>query len=135
MKKISIIILAIFAMTFFTYSTVFATQEKNILETNTTSEIIEIKEETKTEMQEYVEKYGSESYGLAAFILNKVRLYSIPFCFIGIAIGALQKYIIGIRRLDSKQTGYGLIIACLTILVICQVLPLIFTIVVRGWRG
>ena len=43
------------------------------------------------------------------------------------------------RMLVLKACGVavfvGLIIAFITILVICQVLPLIFAIVVKGWRG
>lgn len=113
----------------------FATEEINALNTETGSELMDMKEEVNTEMDEYVRKYGSESYGMTAFILNKVSIYSIPFCFIGIAVGALYQYVLGTRRLDMKQKGFGLIVAFITILVICQVLPLIFAIVVRGWRG
>lgn len=119
---------------FLSLGTVFAVEEKDMLETNTASQIVEQSEKVNTEMDEYTRKYGSQEYGMTAFILNKVRLYSIPFCFIGIAIGALYQYVLGTRRLDMKHKGFGLIIAFVTILVICQVLPLIFAIVVRGWR-
>lgn len=116
-------------------TTTLAVEQINTLETNTASELMDIKEEVNTEMDEYTRKYGSESYGMAAYILNKVRIYSIPLCFVGIAIGALYQYVLGTRRLDMKQKGFGLIVAFITILVICQVLPLIFAIIVRGWRG
>lgn len=134
MKKlvISIIIIMIMILSF---GTVLAVEEKNVLETNTTSDLIEMKDETKTKIDEYTRKYGSESYGMTAYILNIVRIYSIPLCFMGIVIGALYQYVLGTRRLDVKQKGFGLIIAFVTILVICQVLPLIFAIVVKGWRG
>ena len=134
MKKILIsTIIVIIALLFF--GTVYAVQQKNVMETNTASELIELKDETKNEMDEYTRKYGSESYGTTAFILNKVRIYSIPLCFIGIAVGALYQYVLGTRRLDAKHKGFGLIIASITILVICQILPLVFAVVVRGWRG
>ena len=134
MKKIfvSIILISIILLLF---GNVQAIEEKNILETNTTSELLEKKEEQKTEIDEYTRKYGSESYGVAAYVLNKIRIFSIPLCFVGIAVGALYQYVLGTRRLDMKQKGFGLIIAFITILVICQVLPLIFAIVVKGWRG
>lgn len=32
-------------------------------------------------MEDYVEQYGNETYGYVAYILNLVRIYSIPFCF------------------------------------------------------
>ncbi len=132
MKKI--VASFVIILLFLSFGTVFAVEEKNMLETNTASQIVEQSEKVNTEMDEYTRKYGSQEYGMTAFILNKVRLYSIPFCFIGIAIGALYQYVLGTRRLDMKHKGFGLIIAFVTILVICQVLPLIFAIVVRGWR-
>ena len=133
MKKlfISIVVVAIVLLSF---GTVLAVEPINTMETNTASELINMKDEAKTEMDEYTRKYG-EAYATVAFIINIVRLYSIPFCFAGIAVGALYQYVLGTRRLDMKQKGFALIVAFVTILVICQVLPLIFAIVVRGWRG
>lgn len=72
---------------------------------------------------------------LTAYILSKVQLYSIPFCFLGIAFGAIYQYVIGIRRLDIRDRGFMVVIAFITILIICQVLPLIFALIVKGWRG
>lgn len=134
MKKLAISIIVVTIVLLF-FGTVAAVEEINTMNTTTASELMEMKEETKTEMDEYTRKYGSESYGTAAFILNKIRIYSIPLCFVGIAVGALYQYILGTRRLDMKQRGFALIVAFITILVICQILPLIFAIVVRGWRG
>ncbi|MEE1389136.1 MAG: hypothetical protein U0M00_00970 [Clostridia bacterium] len=132
MKKLVATLLII--LLFLSFGTVFAVEERNIMETNTASQIIEESEKVNDEMDEYTRKYGSPEYGTTAFILNKVRLYSIPLCFIGIVMGALYQYVLGTRRLDMKHKGFGIIIASVTILVICQVLPLIFAIVVRGWR-
>lgn len=112
-----------------------ATNDGNTLKSESTSELIEIKENAAKSLEDYKEKYGSDAYGLAAYILNIVRIYSIPFCFIGIAIAAIFQYVIGIRKLDVRDKGFAAIIAFVTILVICQILPLIFAIVVKGWRG
>ena len=135
MKKIFLVSVLVAVMLVALGTTIFATQERNILETNTSSELMEMKEEVKTQKDEYIEKYGSESYGITAYILNIVRIYSIPLCFIGIVVGALYQYVMGTRRLDMRHKGFALIVAFVTILVICQVLPLIFAIVVKGWRG
>ena len=134
MKKIFLVSMLVAIMILSLGTTIFAVQEKNVLETNTASELIEMKDEVKTQKDEYVQKYGSESYGITAYILNIVRIYSIPFCFIGIVVGALYQYVMGTRRLDMRHKGFALIVAFVTILVICQVLPLIFAIVVKGWR-
>jgi len=67
--------------------------------------------------------------------LSKIRVYSIPFGFVAIIIAAIYQYIIGIKKLDVRDKGFALMIASVTIVVICQVLPLVFAIVVKGWRG
>ena len=86
-------------------------------------------------LEEYKEAYGSDAYGLTAFLLNKIRDYSIPFGFVAIIIAAIYQYIIGLKKLDVRDKGFALMIASVTIVVICQVLPLVFAIVVKGWRG
>ena len=100
-----------------------------------TEQLVQIKEKTKKKLDDYKNEYRSDAYGLAAYILNAVRIYSIPFCFIGIAIGAIYQYVIGIHKLDERDKGFTMIISFVTVLVIAQVLPLIFAIVVKGWRG
>lgn len=121
--------------TIFGSGAVFAITGDEVLESSQATELIEMKESTKEKMDEYIEKYGSTPYGITAYILNGVRIYSIPFCFIGIAIGSIFQYVIGIRKLDVRDRGFAVIITFVTILLICQVLPLIFAVVVNGWRG
>ena len=133
MKKI--LVCFFIAMTLLSMTVVYANSENQTLPGANEGEIIEIKENAERELQEYTELYGNESYGMTAYILDKVRIYSIPFCFVGIAISAIYQYVIGIRRLDVRDKGFGLIIAFITILVICQILPLIFALVMRGWRS
>lgn len=118
------------------FSSSFATVTGDeVLNSDQATELVEIKETTKDKLAGYIEKYGSTPYGVAAYILNIVRIYSIPFCFIGIAVGSIYQYVLGIRKLDVRDRGFMLIITFVTILLICQVLPLIFAIVVNGWRG
>ena len=134
MKKIMIFTFLVFIV-ISACNIVLANNDVNTDILDSSSRILEIKEESKSKIDEYTEKYGSESYGLTAYILNAIRIYSIPACFVGIAIGAIMQYAIGTRRLDFKQKGFALILSFVTILVICQVLPLIYTLVVIGWRG
>ena len=103
--------------------------------TTTEGELVEIQESAKSKIEEYETLYGSKTYGITAYILNGIRIYSIPLCFIGIAVGAIYQYVIGIRKLDVRDKGLNLIVTFITILVICQVLPLVFTVVVKSWRG
>lgn len=106
-----------------------------LLETDTTTELLEMKESTKGKLEGYIEQYGSTAYGIVAYILNTLRIFSIPFGFLGIAYGIIKQYVTGIRRLDIRDRGFYIIITFVTLLLICQVLPLIFAIVVHGWRG
>lgn len=130
MKKVIAVIFVFICV--FSVITTYATNTENVLEpTKTSSTLVKIKEKSlKT-----VEQYGNQTYGYVAYILNLVRIYSIPFCFVGIVISAIYRYVIGIRKLDVQDKGFGVMIGIITVLVICQVLPLIFAIVVKGWRG
>ena len=110
-------------------------QTTNTIKAESTEQIIQIKDKEEKKLEDYVKDYGSETYGLAAYILNKVRLYSIPFGVVGIVFAAIYQYVIGIRKLDVRDKGFNIMIAIITVLVICQILPLIFAIIVKGWRG
>ena len=117
------------------FSNAYAVTGEEVLNSTQATELVEIKESAKNTLAEYIDKYGSTPFGVAAYILNMVRIYSIPFCFVGIAVGSIYQYVLGIRKLDVRDRGFMLIITFVTILLICQVLPLIFAIVVNGWRG
>lgn len=135
-KKIVVIaIISLIIACSFCVNSFCVTEEEIIENSETATELYEIKEGVISTLEEYVAQYGSYPYGLAAYILNIVRIYSIPFCFVGIIVGAIYQYMLGIRKLDVRDKGFALVISFVTILLICQVLPLIFTIVVNGWRG
>ena len=126
---LSIILLSIFIIPNKVYA------EEKAIDSKTESQLVEIKETQTKSLEDYKAKYGSDSYGLVAYILNLVRIYSIPFCFLGIAIGAIHQYVIGIRKLDTLEKGMGLIVTFVTLLVICQILPLAFAMFVKFGRG
>ena len=132
MKKV-IAIFFILICLFSVYS-VHATNTQ-IMDNKTSSQLVEIKDKELKEIKDYTEAYGSESYGMTAYMLNKVRIYSIPCCFIGVAIAAIYQYILGVRKIDVRDRSLILMIGFITIFVIAQVLPLIFAIVVKSWRG
>ena len=75
-KKISMVVI-IFAMlvgmlTIFSCSAYAVTGEE-VLNSTQATELVEIKETTKGKLAEYIEKYGSTPFGVAAYILNVVR--------------------------------------------------------------
>lgn len=123
------LIMGIFLMTNKTYA------ENTAIDEQTESKIIEMKENATKSIEDYKVKYGSDVYGTVAYILNIVRIYSIPLCFLGIAIGAIHQYVIGVRKLDTLEKGMALIVSFVTILIICQILPLAFAVFVKFGRG
>ena len=136
-KKISIVVIMFVLLVgiFSMFTCNFAVTGEEVVNSPQATELNGIKQSAKEKLAEYIEKYGSTPFGVAAYILNIVRVYSIPFCFVGIAVGSIYQYVLGIRKLDVRDRGFMLIITFVTILLICQVLPLIFAIVVNGWRG
>ena len=143
MKKIGIalaIILCVFSSTIVLATNtnskqIKTTENKQVTQSETVNQLVEMKDNEKKTLEDYQKAYGSETYGLTAYILNKVQVLSIPFCFVGIAISAIYQYVLGIRKLDTRDKGFAIMISIITIFIIAQVLPLIFAIVVKGWRG
>lgn len=125
------LVLGIFAFT----NKIYAYNTEKAIDNTTESRIVEIKDTQLKSLEDYKEKYGSDIYGIVAYTLNIVRIYSIPFCFLGIVIGAIHQYIIGIRKLDTLEKGMGLIVTFVTLLIICQILPLAFAMFVKFGRG
>lgn len=112
-----------------------ANTKTEVISNDTKGQLTEIKDKELKSIEDYKESYGSDTYGLVAYILDKVRIYSIPFTILGIAISAIYRYVIGIRHLESYTKGFNTMIGIITLFVICQVLPLVFAIIVKGWRG
>ena len=130
---LTIIVLGLFSLIAFTVN---ATESNTqILKNDSTVNLVQIKDRELENLQDYQEVYGDATYGFVAYILNIIRLYSIPFGFVGIAISGIYRYIIGIRKIDVRDKGFGAMIGIITVMVICQILPLVFAIVVKGWRG
>ena len=133
MKKVVITVMLLVIMVMLGINQAYATE--NVADGPSDSQLIQIKDNAAKSLEEYKQKYGSDAYGLTAYILNIIRIYSIPFCFLGIAVSAIYQYMIGIRKLDTQEKGLVMMISFITILVICQILPLAFAIVVKFGRG
>ncbi len=118
-------------------ATTTTTQNKStekVITNETESTLVELKEKEMKSLEDYKETYGSDAYGLTAYILHKLQIYSIPFCFLGIMVGGIYNYVLGIRHLEIQEKGLALMVSFVTLAIICQVLPLVFTIVVKFGR-
>ena len=101
-------------------------------EESAASTLVDIKDGQLKTMDDYKAKYGSDTYGMVAYILHLVQVYSIPIGLVGIAFCAIFEYVIGMKRLDIRDKGFNSMIAAVTIIIICQILPLIFAVVVKS---
>lgn len=134
-RKIAVIVVTvIIAILGNIYINMTYAADEQVISNETESTLVELKEKELSSIEDYEETYGSKAYGLTAYILHKVQVYSIPFCFLGILVGAIYDYVIGIRDLEVKEKGLALMVTFITLAVICQVLPLVFTIVVKFGR-
>ena len=106
--------------------------ESTKAEESTATTLLDIKDEQLKSVNDYKAKYGSDVYGMVAYILHLVQQYSIPLGIVGIAFCAIYEYVIGVKRLDIRDKGFNTMIAVITIIMICQILPLIFTVVVKS---
>ena len=140
-KNVTIIITVIMVLLFGTMTINLANtvNSTNQYTNNTISEessaatkLIGIKEEQLKSLDDYKAKYGSDTYGMAAYALHLVQVYSIPIGLVGIAFCAIYEYVIGMKRLDIRDKGFNSMIAAITIIIICQILPLIFAVVVKS---
>ena len=68
MKKVVVLAIITLAIIGLYISPVFASEE--ILNSVQTSELIQISEEQREELDDYVEDHGSETYGFTAFVLE-----------------------------------------------------------------
>ena len=138
MKKIIIMftVVLLIVMAYCAFTTKVYAEDNNSIISEVTKEqgnLIKLKENQAKTLEEYKVKYGSDSYGLTAYILHVVQVYSIPFCFLGIIISTIYR-IIGARHLENAEKGLGMIVAVVTLTIICQVLPLVFALVVKLGR-
>lgn len=114
-----------------------ATNKKGegLISEHTKGQLIEIRTKELKSIEDYQKQYGNAAFGVVAYILDKVRIYSIPLAILGIAVSAIYEYVLGTRHMEALDKGFNSMIAVVTALVVCQLLPLIFAIIVRGWRG
>jgi len=135
-KTVVIISLIITILTVcFLFTTPVYAENEAVSDNGVQSQTVEMIDKHKKDLEYYQKKYGSDTYGLTAYVLHIISIYSIPFCFLGIAISGIYQYVIGIRKLDVKEKGLTLMVTFITTLVICQILPLAFAIVVKFGRG
>lgn len=100
----------------------------------TKSELLNKKNTVQKEFSKYKREYNnSTTNALVAIILDKLRIISIPI-FILIMIGTIiYQYIVGARKKDFYAKGHTIRKLAIGGLLIVQILPFIFALIVKGW--
>lgn len=93
-------------------------------------EIINNVTENERKRAEYIDEYNDKLLGTVAYGLYMLQKYSWPICFIGITIGSFNFLILGNKKLDKKEQGFGWIVGFTMALVVFNVLPLIYAVLV-----
>ena len=144
MKKISMLLVVV--MSTLLLSTPILAAKENIQSSGNTEYVEQANNEevdlhptiehltTKDEkIQYYSEKLGgNNTNGTVLYYLYEIQKYSVPVCFIFLVIASLNFFIIGNKKLDKREQGFGMLIAAGLGLIVFQVLPLLFAIIVAG---
>lgn len=75
------------------------------------------------EREKYIESYGSEEYGIRAYNLNNFRIWSMSFCIVFIWLGIYLQH-------KNIKLGKWIKYIAIVVFIICQLLPLGYTIYV-----
>lgn len=92
--------------------------------------ILEMKNKEDMLLKKYKEEYGDNTYGTVAYILDKLRLYSIPLSFLEFGITLIFS-VLGIRNMENLSKVLPLQVTFTCLLIICQILPLVFVLVMK----
>jgi len=152
MKKISLILVAfVLLISSFSFATQDASSGSNIEEgaSFSISSETDVKEELKKEngnasettigriltkeekINDYKKRFnGNETNAIVLYYLELIREYSIPICFIGIAIAAFNFSIVGNKKLEKREQGFRMLVTIIVGLIVFQILPLLFALIV-----
>lgn len=144
MKKISMLFVVLMSAFLFVSPVVVAESQESVISGEALHEELEERngnasvttiERLKTKEEKiayYTEKCGNSTNGTVMYYLYEIQKYSIPVCFIGLVIASLNFFIIGNKKLDKREQGFSMLIGFGLGLIVFQVLPLLFAIIVAG---
>ncbi len=75
---------------------------------------------------------GNKTNGTVLYWLNVVKDYSVPVFFVLLVIASLNFFIIGNKKLDKREQGFSMLVTLIIGLIVFQVLPFLFAIIVAG---
>lgn len=97
--------------------------------------VIQLDDKNNATLNKYIEQYDDTALGYAAYILNRIQVYSIPVCVILFVIGAFLYWVVSAKKFVEAEKGYGYIVSSIIFLAIAQIAPLVFALIATIGRG
>ena len=85
-KAVSVILIVFIILLFYSAFSSYAAEPRDYADTNTTNALKKASDNSKEKIDSYITKYGSQSYGMTAYVLDQIRWFSIPVCILGVAV-------------------------------------------------
>lgn len=111
-----------------------AEELKNIVPNETKANLLNVKNQTKKDFLRYKNEYNNSMlFAITAYILNLVRIASIPIFIVILLVSYIYQYVLGIQKRQIWNKGYFLRRVAVVCFVATQVIPLLFALIVKGW--
>ena len=110
------------------------TNKVEIMPETSKTRLLGLRDSSLKTLEKYRNEYrNSIIYGTIAYILHMLSLISIPIVVILLIVSYVYDSVIGLKTRSLYNKGRLIRFHVLTFFVACQLLPLIFATVIKGW--
>ena len=110
------------------------TNKVEIMPETSKSRLLGLRDSSLKTLEKYRNEYrNSIIYGTIAYILHMLSLISIPIVVILLIVSYVYDSVIGLKTRSLYNKGRLIRFHVLTFFVACQLMPLIFATVIKGW--
>ena len=110
------------------------TNKVEIMPETSKSRLLGLRDSSLKTLEKYRNEYrNSIIYGTIAYILHMLSLISIPILVILLIVSYVYDSVIGLKTRSLYNKGRLIRFHVLTFFVACQLMPLIFATVIKGW--
>ena len=111
-----------------------AKEKVEIMPETSKTRLLGLRDSSLKTLEKYRNEYrNSIIYGTIAYILHMLSLISIPILVILLIVSYLYDSVIGLKTRSLYNKGRLIRFHVLTFFVACQLMPLIFATVIKGW--
>ena len=110
------------------------TNKVEIMPETSKTRLLGLRDSSLKTLEKYRNEYrNSIIYGTIAYILHMLSLISIPIVVILLIVSYVYDSVIGLKTRSLYNKGRLIRFHVLTFFVVCQLMPLIFATVIKGW--